>query len=228
MNKKCKKGASCGESCISQQFKCKKALSGAASGLLNNLLDSSKYTDEIGEGSFGSVKSNNVGIVLKTENLAESVKRLKSFATDYFSANTEDELYQHYENTKELQNKAASEGLAPKVLSSGREGSSYKQAIEELESYETLGDLLSQGSLSPLTNVKDLVKNKLEKALQDLRLLDISHNDLHVGNVMVDPYSADVKLIDFGLASKLSLASKSGNDFDRESIDQILSEIEYL
>jgi flagellum-specific peptidoglycan hydrolase FlgJ/tRNA A-37 threonylcarbamoyl transferase component Bud32 len=106
--------------------------------------------------------------------------------------------------TPEAVEVAARLGIGPKSTSFRGPESTYMKgynqpvvAMEFLEGYKTL-DSKYEGKTVPET-----VLNKVDSAVRRLNFAGFTHDDLHMGNVMVNDIG-DVKLIDVGEGTKLS------------------------
>jgi hypothetical protein len=102
----------------------------------------------------------------------------------------------------EMQRAAALQGFAPEALTDilGDDPNYRQFTMQHLEGYSPLEDL---GDL-PLDELSE-VQVKLMRIIDNLHENGIRHGDLHEGNVMYNPATGDVKLIDFGLAEPIQV-----------------------
>jgi len=89
---------------------------------------------------------------------------------------------------------AAGLGVAPKVFGGNAAENFY--AMEYLEGYQRLS------AYKPADEVGRRINENTLKAFQRMHTNGIAHFDAHGGNIMVNPVTGDVKLIDFGFASR--------------------------
>lgn len=104
---------------------------------------------------------------------------------------------------------------------------------EYLDAYITLDDFIRQKpTYDPLileTKHQDRIslENKiacnLTKAIEKLHALDIIHGDLHTENIMVNPKTGQVKLIDYGMSSDYVSNFRLG--FEQDKFQSIILDI---
>jgi len=106
----------------------------------------------------------------------------------------------------ELMKKAGELGVGPKVLNDDVRG----VAMEFLPGYTTFADLRALQSLG-VAGQKQMAKNYFQQ-LEKLHANGIVHGDMHDGNVMFNPETLDVKILDYTL-SRESPTRVGGVDF---------------
>lgn len=101
----------------------------------------------------------------------------------------------------ELQRAAALQGFAPEVLTDviGDQPNYQQYTMQFLEGYEPLENFKGKLDLPTLENIRA----RLMRIVDNLHDSGITHSDIHDGNVMYNPTTGDIKLIDFGLSEEL-------------------------
>lgn len=87
----------------------------------------------------------------------------------------------------------------------------YNPNLEELDSYLEKNKKISEEEY-------DKIKTQLYQIVKKLHEAGIAHNDLNLGNVMIDKYSKTLKLIDFGTCDQ-GISSLESEDFEKDKID---------
>lgn len=154
----------------------------------------------IGSGSFG--------VFIQQDGQGYKIEADTGYDSDYVKV---------LEDGAKLQNKLAAEGIAPRVdyVAKGPEGLAVIK-MDFLDGYEDFTQINRVGN----DDLRDEVLPNLKKAIDKIKELGISHNDLHVGNVMFNPQNFDIKIID------LLGASEDTNNFGQ--YDKLIKEIEGL
>jgi tRNA A-37 threonylcarbamoyl transferase component Bud32 len=146
-----------------------------------------KDFDELGRGGFGVVvldRANNVAIKYGVNSNAP--------------AGTTKEVA--------LMRKASELGVGPKILNDDNKAI----AMEFLGGYKTFYDFKEMQDLG-LDGQKQMAKNYISQ-LEKLHGAGITHGDMYSGNVMFNPQTLDVKIIDYGL-SREGQSKVGGADF---------------
>ena len=115
------------------------------------------------------------------------------------------------QNEIEINQLAGELGVAPKVLASSKNA----MATEYLKGFKALDDKTILENL-PKSTQKKIAKNTV-KQLETLHNNKINHNDFRPGNVMFNPRTGSVKIIDYGKSSKDS-SFKPSNDLGRANL----------
>lgn len=93
-------------------------------------------------------------------------------------------------------------------------------AMEYLESYIPLQSFIEQAE-TPLSSQQILnIFSQICNAITYLHDCRVAHRDLHISNVLIHPETHQIKLIDFGLAKKQSIFSKSMGSFSLLRLQQ--------
>jgi serine/threonine protein kinase len=83
------------------------------------------------------------------------------------------------------------------LIESFTQDDKYYIVTNYLRDYITLFDYFTKYSRQ---NQKTIA-NKIERLIQELHQNNVSHQDLHSKNIMINPVTLDVKIIDFGECS---------------------------
>lgn len=194
-NRSCKKGYSCGKSCISVKYQCRTdGLKGQAIKLadayfdkavrpepkapepkLLDKIDTSTLTEDnmLAQGSFG-----------RTWKIDDKIVK------QYFEQDNKDFLESAKKGNELANNTLVKDGLMPKML----EFDGQYSVQEALEGYESGED--AKYALGTLKNFEPFV----EKIAASFMKHKVVHNDLHMNNIMIkkdaDNNVQDIKLID--------------------------------
>lgn len=76
----------------------------------------------------------------------------------------------------------------------------YVIITEYLQGYQTLFDFKTNNN--PSFKDMNFIDNQIIKSILELKKLGISHNDLHLKNILIHPSNFDIKIIDFGSCIK--------------------------
>jgi tetratricopeptide (TPR) repeat protein/tRNA A-37 threonylcarbamoyl transferase component Bud32 len=87
--------------------------------------------------------------------------------------------------------------------------------VMELVKGETLGDLMTAGSLT-ITRALQIIQQVAE-ALAEAHRNGVVHRDIKPSNVAID-HRGDVKVLDFGLAKQLNVEAKDATDPERQTL----------
>lgn len=236
--RKCKKGYSCGKSCISVKRVCRKKLTGQSVDIADSLsemissttklapdadlpmerpISSEGFDKKLGEGFFGSVYSNGKGQALKTIPTSELLDEL---AESY-----------HVKNSVDAQNLIAEAGFAPKVLGYETAGDgTSKILMEELEGFVPLKDYIGKGSKVLSRELKESLDDKLYEASKLFLSHRMTHNDINAGNVMIND-KGDIQIIDYDFAKFFpedeAQTAKVMNGVDFDKIEKEMRKLNY-
>lgn len=139
-------------------------------------------SDVVGAGSFGVfVDQNGQGYKIETE------------------AGYDNEYFKTMERGVAIQQELADQGLAPNVdyVAKGPQGT----AVVKQDFLKGYRDFSAAENIDKETLEKDLLP-KVKEALEKMKELNISHNDFNAGNIMYNPETNDIKIIDFTGATK--------------------------
>lgn len=189
---KCIKGYSCGNTCIAKTKICQKGASLAAGEIISNFSkaatgkaaakEPSDFRIDgklLGKGFFGEA------YLTKNDTVAKVQK------VNFRKAEVEDLT------------KMGEAGFSPKLIGTGRlADGSYTMEMEYLDGYRT-AHINDKGYVS----MTPKQYRKVRDALSYMHTNGRAHYDLHGLNVLVDDSTNDAKLIDFGLARKLTYDS---------------------
>jgi phage-related protein (TIGR01555 family) len=145
-----------------------------------------KQFEELGRGGFGIVvldRANNVAI---------------KYSTSKGGAVSKQEMA--------MMQKASELGVGPRMLNDNPKA----LAMQYLDGYKTFKDVQSIQDLG-LDGQKQMAKNFLQQ-VEKLQSANITHGDLYAGNIMFNPETLDVKIIDYGL-SRQTKSRVTGSDF---------------
>ena len=197
----CKKGYSCGRSCISVKFICRTdGLKGQAIKLADNYFQLAKQPEPepvyLSEGLYGET-------YLKGDRVVK----------EYFPEE-EEGLFNEFIAANNLINETlVKDGIMPKVHSIGLDKKGKLRSEQEaLVGYKT-GEKINEEKIIPIG-----LEPFIEKIGNSLQKHGVIHNDLHLGNIMLKLDEAnqvlDAKLIDGDLAVKAS--EVYGDDYSEE------------
>jgi len=143
--------------------------------------------------------------IREVDNKAVIIKTLKE---DYPSPQILTRYQQEYEITKNLN----LEGVI-KALSLEKYGKSLAIIFEDVGS-ESLAILMNSGRLNPPKSVSNL-EYFLKKAIKTTEILgaihsaNIIHKDINPSNIIINPETEEIKIIDFGISSVLTRENPS-------------------
>ena len=149
--------------------------------------DAIRDFEELGRGGFGVVvldRENNVAIKYSVQSGSPATSKREV----------------------EMMQIASDLGVGPKLLSSNRDA----VAMEFLGNYKTFKDYRGLQDLG-LEGQKTVAKNYFQQ-LEKLHNAGVTHGDMFGGNVMFDPDTLDVRVIDYGLSRKTN-SRVGGVDF---------------
>lgn len=95
-------------------------------------------------------------------------------------------------------------------------GSFVVVSLEDLSNYETFYRIC-EGVLTE--NQALILATNCAKAVAELHSIDVVHGDLASENILVDPVTMDVKIIDFDLASKVRSSVNPAGNLDFVSLE---------
>jgi serine/threonine protein kinase len=234
--KNCKRGLSCGLSCVDPNYECRLNVSPAVSEALDKMVnriqmqakpnpillksgDLDRIVDKgvlLGEGSAGKVYVEG-DVVVKIIDKAN-----------------EDQVKQEVE----INQKMGELGIGPKILSEvqfteirGERRAAY--AMERVKGVDLLewaadsynGDVIKKGRKE---ESETIIKN-MEEQIKRMHDAGFVHNDLSPRNVMVNPKTLEITFIDFGLSQSTQSTpapTRSGyEDVDKQVVDEFLMEM---
>ena len=211
--KNCKKATSynCGKTCINVNKGCpsegisapgkkkledlKKTITSAKSNTdqYQGKIDTSKMT-LLGSGMTGSVYSDGKGNAVKVETINNVVGGSEQG-----------------KKSVELNNEAADLGIAPRVKQYYTEGNNVYTVMENLEGYESL-ETMAENSVKIGKKESKALAKSINSVVGSLNKAKIGHGDLHIGNLMYNKETGDVKIIDFSYATKGAKGFRDNNN----------------
>lgn len=223
----CKKGYSCGRSCINVKLECLKGLTGQSVNIVEKLsaliaaasppgISSDGFDKKLGHGAFGSVYSNGRGQALKVIP-----------PNDILAAGI---LENNIKNSVNIQNKMAEVGFAPKVLDyEVNNNSDTKILMEELQGYSRLQDYIQDdGTSKPVSQAQhDAIINNVDKASEAFAANKIAHNDIKGVNVMVNDLG-DIKVIDYDFAEVMDVSDSRMERISKSDFRLLKQSLRYL
>jgi serine/threonine protein kinase len=92
-----------------------------------------------------------------------------------------------------------------------------------------LADYIEENNFHQLSQLNQ-IPNQIMVLIDQLHLLDIFHGDIHTGNIVLNPETNDVKIVDFGESRRISRMKQSDIKFFNEvfDINPPLTEIQQL
>ena len=168
--------------------------------------------EKLGEGAFGAVYK---GGENKPDGKKVVIKKLKW--NPFFGINPEESFYREVECLKRI--KPLCEKFDVICFEDAFiHNQIYYIVTPLLEGYTTLYEFVNNPKTAITKQMSDTIVKKLESSLEELHRNGIRHNDLHLGNIMIDPKSGitfegdiQVKIIDFGLCTE----DKTTQAFDK-------------
>jgi len=167
---------------------------------------------KLGEGAFGAVYK---GGENKENGKQVVVKKLKT--NPFFGINPKESYDREVECLKKI--KPICEKFDVICFEDAFKFKNFYYIVTPLlEGYITLFEFVKNPKYAITPQMADSIKKKLKNSLKELHDNGIRHNDLHLGNIMIDPQSGisfegdiNVKIIDFGLCTE----QKAQNAFDQ-------------
>lgn len=203
--KKCTKGQSCASTCISRGYKCHKQLTAAANKVIEQLRGVAKAEKPKPKAEPKILSSKEVEDIVKEGNVLGQgafgkVYQRGDVVVKVISVANEDLVKDEVEITREM----GKLGVGPKILSEiafERKGG-FMQATYAMEKVKgvTIAQLGEDSSVDPKKT--EAIVTKIMEQGKKMHEAGIVHQDLHKGNIVVDPNTSKVTFIDFGSAKR--------------------------